>query len=59
MLKKVIAGWSAAPDVPKGWDPERDGDCGALSIRIVSRPDGIVDFVESTWEPTRKELVRP
>jgi hypothetical protein len=37
MLKKVIAGWNAAPGAPRDWDPERDGECGALPIRVFPR----------------------
>jgi hypothetical protein len=56
MLKKVIAGWNAAPGAPKNWNPERDGDCGALPIRVRTRTDGMVISCESAWEPTPREL---
>ncbi len=60
MLKKVIAGWVCAPGAPPGWNPERDGDCGALPIRVFPRSalDGKhpLQYVESAWEPTPAEL---
>lgn len=62
MLKKVIRGWNAAPGAPANWNPEKDGDCGALPIRYWPR-DGKLDgsgkriqWCESAWEPTPKEL---
>ena len=60
MLKKVIAGWNAAPGAPKGWDPKRDGECVGLPIRVFP-PKALlgeipVQFVESAWEPTPQEL---
>ncbi len=56
MLKKAILGWNAAPGAPKDWNPERDGDCGALPIRVTFHPDGTVNYCESAWEPTPREL---
>ncbi len=56
MLKKVIAGWNAAPGAPANWDPVRDGECGALPIRVNTRKDGSIYFCESAWEPTPEEL---
>ena len=61
MLKRVIRGWNAAPGAPKNWDPKRDGDCGALPIRVFP-PKALVvsnvpvQYVESAWEPTPQEL---
>ncbi len=60
MLKRVIRGWNAAPGAPHGWNPERDGDCGVLPIR-VHPPDALalrrpVQWCESAWEPTPQEL---
>ena len=60
MLKKVIRGWNAAPGAPKGWNPDRDGECGALPIRVFP-PKSLtgavpVQFVESAWEPDPAEL---
>lgn len=60
MLKKVIAGWNAAPGAPAGWDPSRDGECGCLPIRVFPpralQGMGPVKFCESAWEPTPAEL---
>ncbi len=56
MLKKVIAGWNAAPGAPANWDPARDGECGALPIRVSTHADGTTHFRESAWEPAPEEL---
>ena len=60
MLKKVIAGWNAAPGAPKGWNPARDGDCGVLPIRVspsaALKTSVPVQMCESAWEPTPAEL---
>ena len=55
MLKRVITGWNAAPGAPANWDPERDGDCGALPIRVARDGDRVA-WCESAWEPTPQEL---
>ncbi len=60
MLKKVIQGWNAAPGAPKGWNPERDGECGILPIRAFP-PAALegkerLQYCESAWEPTPQEL---
>lgn len=50
MIHKRIAGgtdWKA----PQDWDPEADGRCSDLAVRVV---DG--DVHESLWEPTPAEL---
>jgi hypothetical protein len=61
MLKRVIEGWNAAPGAPRGWDPKRDGDCGALPIRVHPTrafvdPSVRLEYCESAWEPTPDEL---
>lgn len=62
MLKRVIDGWNAAPGAPAGWEPERDGECGALPVRVHPAPPGQlrpgqrVEWCESAWEPTPREL---
>lgn len=62
MLKRVILGWNAAPGAPANWNPERDGDCGALPIRAfppkaLDPSSGVrLQYCESAWEPTPKEL---
>lgn len=63
MLKRVIDGWNAAPGAPASWNPEKDGQCGALPIR-VHPPEALqagpnraaVQWVESAWEPTPREM---
>lgn len=56
MIAKRIAGWNAAPGAPQGWNPERDGECGALPVRATVNADGTVAMCESAWEPTPAEL---
>ncbi len=61
MLKKAIEGWNAAPGAPPGWDPARDGECGALPIRVhpakaLKDSTVRVQQCESAWEPTPREL---
>ncbi len=56
MNKLAILGWNAAPGAPKNWNPKRDGDCGALPIRVSQHADGTVAYCESAWEPTPREL---
>ena len=61
MITRVIHGWNAAPGAPKDWDPARDGECGALAIRVfppkaLQEPSVRVQYVESAWEPTPQEL---
>lgn len=41
---------------PLGWDEEKDGRCGVLSVRIEAHGERYQSFV-STWEPTAEELV--
>jgi hypothetical protein len=55
MIKKAILGWTHAPGAPANWDPERDGECGALPIRVLQLPGGTM-CCESAWEPTPQEL---
>ena len=61
MNKMVIRGWNSAPGAPAGCDPDRDGDCGALPIRVFPPKALVVRGVpvqtcESAWEPTPAEL---
>lgn len=51
MIAKRIAGATHYLGAPKGWNPETDGNCGHLAVRLV---DGNV--FESLWEPTPAEL---
>jgi hypothetical protein len=41
---------------PKNWDRERDGFCGALSIRDEKTTAG--DTMISAWCPTPEEIAR-
>lgn len=40
---------------PKGWEPERHGDCAHLPVRAEPINDG-VPSLQSVWEPTPGEL---
>jgi hypothetical protein len=56
MIAKRIAGANAYPGAPKDWNPERDGNCGHLAVRSCIGADNRVEWCESAWEPTPKEL---
>lgn len=51
MIPMHIAGATHYLGSPKGWEPEKDGSCCHLAVRVV---DGNV--WESAWEPTPAEL---
>jgi hypothetical protein len=51
MIPMRIAGATHYLGAPKGWEPEKDGPCCHLAVRVV---DGNV--WESAWEPTPAEL---
>jgi hypothetical protein len=57
MLKKVIAGWNAAPGAPRDWNPEQDGECGALPIRMfppaAAKGQTEIQYCESACERRR------
>jgi hypothetical protein len=55
MITKRIAGANAYPGAPKGWRPEKDGQCGHLAVRVTKNGDEIA-WCESAWEPTPREL---
>lgn len=55
MIPKRIAGANAYPGAPKGWVPDKDGNCGHLAVRVFKDGER-VGFCESAWEPTPKEL---
>lgn len=40
---------------PRGWDPARDGPCGALSVHDRTHENMAV--MESMWKPTAQEAV--
>lgn len=64
MNPKVIDGWNAAPGAPVNWNPERDGPCGSLPIRVhppeALKPGAFmgVEWCDSAWEPTPHELAK-
>ena len=55
MIPKRIRGANAYPGAPVGWDPEANGVCGHLAVRVTRYSDGI-EHCESAWEPTPAEL---
>jgi len=55
MIPKRIAGANAYPGAPAGWNPETDGECGHLAIRVTKNGDR-VEWCESAWELTPREL---
>ena len=50
MIPKRIQGATRYLGVPKGWNPDTDGDCAHLAVLDT---DGVMI---SAWEPTPKEL---
>jgi hypothetical protein len=68
MKPAVIEGANANPGAPRDWDPERDGTCGKLPVRVTVEtrsggcgkwPPGDGDRVascESAWELQPGEL---
>jgi hypothetical protein len=58
MLKKVVTGWNAAPDAPANWQPDRDGYCAAIPIRVSKHSNGSIHRCESAREPMPAELER-
>lgn len=53
MRAAVIAGFTACPGAPAGWDPAQQGHCQALPIRedVVNG----VTFMRSAWETEAHE----
>lgn len=54
MIPKRIAGATRYLGAPKGWEPDKDGDCSHLAILDVET-NGTPVMV-SAWEPTPAEL---
>lgn len=50
MIPMRIANATHYMGAPKGWEPERDGRCSHLAVRVVG------NVYESAWEPTPDEL---
>lgn len=51
MIPKRISGANLNLGAPKGWEPEKDGNCIHLAVRLV---DG--NIYQSAWEPSPDEL---
>ena len=51
MIPMRIANATHHMGAPKGWEPEKDGNCCHLAVRVV---DG--NIYQSAWEPTPAEL---
>ena len=56
MLIGRIDGATRYLNAPVGWDPARDGECGALAIRDVPHVGGNV--MVSAWQPSPDEVRR-
>lgn len=56
MIPKRIAGHNAYPGAPQGWNPEVDGECGHLAVRVTKSGGDQIAYCESAWEPTPAEL---
>jgi hypothetical protein len=58
----TIEGANAHPGAPKGWDPEQDGICGVLPVRVtwsknaLGHDTGRAQTCESAWVPSPEEL---
>lgn len=50
MIPMRISGATHVLGAPKGWEPEKDGNCCQLAVRVVE------DIWQSAWEPTPAEL---
>lgn len=55
MIAKRIAGATHFPGAPKDWNPDRDGNCGHLAVRVTLDGERLA-FCESAWEPTPREI---
>lgn len=51
MIPKRISGATLYMGAPKGWQPEKDGNCVHLAVRVVEG-----NIFQSAWEPTPEEL---
>lgn len=50
MIPVRIAGTTHYLGAPKGWEPEKDGNCVHLAVRVTD------NLWQSAWEPTPGEL---
>ena len=51
MIPKRISGTTNYMGAPKGWEPEKDGNCIHLAVRVVEG-----NIFQSAWEPSPDEL---
>lgn len=56
MVPKVIDGATRHLGAPKGWKPEKDGQCGHLAIRDVPISEGRSNLMQSIWEPSPSDV---
>jgi hypothetical protein len=57
MIPKRIAGATRYLGAPRGWEPDKDGDCSHLAILDVPSDNGGSSVMISAWEPTPAELL--
>ena len=50
MIPKRISGSTHYMGAPLGWEPEKDGNCIHLAVRVED------DIWQSAWEPSPAEL---
>ena len=55
MIPIRIKGSTHYLGAPEGWDPDKDGPCVHLAVRIFVRGEEMI-CCESAWEPTPDEL---
>lgn len=55
MIPIRIKGSTHYLGAPKGWDPDKDGPCAHLAVRISVRGEEQI-LCESAWEPTPDEI---
>lgn len=57
-MKQVeVRGENADFGPPRGWDQDKDGTCGRLSVRREPYRNGNVELT-SAWRPSPSELAR-
>jgi hypothetical protein len=54
MIARRIKNTTAVFGAPKDWNPETDGNCTGLAVRVT--PFTRNPYYESAWEPTPDEL---
>jgi hypothetical protein len=56
VIPRRIEGATRYLGAPRGWEPDKDGDCSHLAILDVPSDSGGSPAMISAWEPTPKEL---